>query len=236
MKRSDIVAIIPARSGSKRLPRKNLLPLAGKPLLAHTVEHALAAKCVTEVVVSTDDREIAAVATGLGASVVERPADLASDSATSESVLIHALDWRRNKGLNDPALVVFLQCTSPIRSNDDIDRAVKALEEQKADSIFSACRESPFIWRGGAEGLTSFTYDYRARKRTQEWPPYFRENGSIYIFRPHILRECANRLGGKVGVYEMSAWSSFDIDCEEDLHLVRMIIEDRFVRTTGQSG
>ena len=109
------IALIPARGGSKRIPRKNLLPLAGLPLVAHSIRHAIAAHAVSEVYVSTDDPEIADVARTFGAEVVMRPTELAGDQATSESALLHALDDRARRGLPDPELVVFLQPTSPVR-------------------------------------------------------------------------------------------------------------------------
>jgi CMP-N,N'-diacetyllegionaminic acid synthase len=221
----DVIAIIPARGGSKRIPRKNLVAVGGKPLLSHTVWHALNAKAVGAVYVSTDDDEIADHARVWGAEVVIRPPELASDAATSEAALIHVLDMRLQNGLADPDLVVFLQCTCPVRAPDDIDRAVETLRQSGSDSLFSGCRETPFIWCIGSGGPQSVTYDYRTRRRTQDWRPHYRENGSIYVFRPWVLRQNSNRIGGKIAVYEMDYWSSFDVDSNEDLLLVQWIFE-----------
>ena len=112
--RPRVIAIVPARGGSKRIPAKNLLPIAGRPLLAHSLRHAREADAVSETWVSTDDPEIAALAAREGARVVERPADLASDTATSEAALLHVLDARRAQGLDDPDLVVFLQAPTDV--------------------------------------------------------------------------------------------------------------------------
>ena len=142
----DIIAIIPARGGSRRIPRKNLLPLAGQPLVAHSVIHACQSRLVDAVYVSTEDAEIAQVARTYGAQVVLRPPELATDEATSESALLHVLDDRVRRGLADPELVVFLQCTSPVRRSDDIDRAIEILSAGGADSLFSACENSWLIW------------------------------------------------------------------------------------------
>jgi N-acylneuraminate cytidylyltransferase len=221
----DVIAIIPARGGSKRVPRKNLVPVGGQPLIAYTIQQALNAASVGTVYVSTDDDEIARHASALGTEVVVRPRELATDEATSESVLLHVLDTRARQGAVDPDLVVFLQCTCPIRAQDDIDRAVNTLERTGSDSLFSGCREAPFVWRREPDGLRSVTYDYRSRQRTQEWQPHYRENGSIYVFRPWVLRQNNNRLGGKIAVHEMEYWSSFDIDSKEDLVLVEWILE-----------
>jgi len=219
----EVIAIIPARGGSKRLPGKNLVPLAGSPLISHTIRHAQNARRVAGVYVSTDHDEIASVASTMGAEVVRRPAELATDSASSESALLHVLDARRTTGLLDPDLVVFLQCTSPIRASDDIDRAVERLLQTGADSLFSACRETPFIWRDGVQGLESVTYDCHNRIRTQNWVPHYRENGSIYVLRPWILQNYKNRLGGKIAVHEMDFWCSFDLDSPQDFELINWI-------------
>ncbi len=112
---SEILAIIPARGGSKGIPRKNLQLLAGRPLLAHTVGGGLAASTVTRVVVSTDDDEIAAVAGALGAEVVHRPAEISGDTASPSRPSLHVLDHLRDTEGYEPELVVFLQATSPIR-------------------------------------------------------------------------------------------------------------------------
>ncbi|MBI4236643.1 MAG: acylneuraminate cytidylyltransferase family protein, partial [Chloroflexi bacterium] len=122
-----VLCIIPARGGSKRLPRKNLALLLGEPLVAHSIRHALEARLVQRVVVSTDDAEIASVAEQHGAEVVRRPAEIAGDTATSESALLHVLDHLERTESYHPDLVVFLQCTSPVRQRDDIDNAIRAL-------------------------------------------------------------------------------------------------------------
>ena len=222
----EVLCIIPARGGSRRLPRKNVLPLAGKPLLAHSVEHSLNSQVVTHTVVSTEDQAIATVAEKYGAEVISRPDVLASDTATSESALIHALDTVEEDGYS-PDLVVFLQCTSPVRDPDDIDRAVQTLLEVQADSLFSATPSHWLIWRQSGECLCSLNYDYMARTRDQDSPIELRENGSIYVFKPWVLRERNNRLGGKIASYQMGYWSSFQIDSLEDLQLCEWIIGQR---------
>jgi CMP-N,N'-diacetyllegionaminic acid synthase len=214
------VAIIPARGGSKRVPGKNLVPIAGRPLVVHTIEHALAARLVDEVWVSTDDDEIAAVAERAGAQVVRRPADIAGDDASSEAALLHALDAR---DAPDPDLVVFLQATSPVRAPGDVDAAIELLLAREADSLFSAHREAAFTWREVDGALTS-DYDHRERPRSQDMRPRWRENGSIYVVRPTILRAERNRLGGRVVVYEMGFWASFDLDDEHDAALLDWIL------------
>lgn len=217
----ETIAIIPARGGSKRVPRKNLFVLGGRPLICHSIEHALAAESVDAVYVSTEDPEIAEVARAAGAEVVERPADLAGDAASSESALLHVLDAR---GAPDPELVVFLQATSPVRAHRDIDAAVAALRSQQADSLFSACEDRGLLWTLGADGPQPVNYDPLRRLREQDMGPQIRENGSIYVFRPRVLRETGARLGGKIAVHEMDPWSSFQVDTPEDVGLIAWIL------------
>jgi CMP-N,N'-diacetyllegionaminic acid synthase len=220
----SVLAVIPARGGSKGIPQKNLVPLAGRPLLAHTIAHALAASCVDRVVVSTDDEEIAAVARTHGADVVRRPGELSGDRASSESALLHVLEQLHAAEGYRPELLVFLQCTAPIRSAGDIDGAVRTLRDTHADSVLSVVPAKPWLWRVVDGVPESVDYDYRRRPRRQERPPEFFENGSIYVFKPWVLRDLANRLGGKIALYEMDYWSRFDIDDADDLKLCEWIL------------
>ena len=219
-----VIAIIPARGGSKRVPGKNLMSVAGRPLVAHSISHAQASHLVREVYVSTESDEIAAVARAHGAQVITRPQELAGDEATSESALLHVLDERNRQGLPDPDLVVFLQCTSPVRHSDDIDRAVAKLLREEADSLFSACENNRLIWALKDGQPWSVNYDYHSRRREQDMEVQYRENGSIYVFRPEVLRKQGNRLGGRIAVYEMDYWSSFQIDAAEHAELIEWVM------------
>ena len=217
------LAIIPARGGSKGIPRKNLAPVGGRPLLSYTVGQALAAGSVDRVVVSTDDAEIADVARADGAEVVRRPPELAGDLASSEGALLHVLDTLATEGY-EPDLVVFLQATSPLRQPDDIDRAVELLLREGADSLFSGCPMHGFVWRHGSGSLTPLTYDPTARQMRQEIGTDYVENGSIYVTRRELLRREANRLGGRMAVYPMDPLSIFQIDEPADLGLVEKLM------------
>ena len=226
----EILTIVPARGGSQRLPRKNLAIVGGRPLITHSIEHARRSSAVSRIVVSTEDDEIAAVSRSSGAEVMQRPTELADETATSESALLHVLGaLTANEGYN-PDLVVFLQCTSPIRKPDDIERAVQLLLRSGADSVFSATRSKWLIWRSAGPWVESYNYDFQHRKREQEMPGEWRENGSIYVFKPWVLREHKNRLGGKIGVYEMDYWSGFQIDSQEDVELCDWIFKRRLAQ------
>ena len=221
------LAIIPARGGSKGLPRKNVLDLDGRPLIAHTLEQARFAHAIERVVVSTDDPEIREVSRGCGAEVIDRPAELATDEASSESALIHVLDVLEETEGYRPELVVFLQCTSPIRRRDDIDRAVEQLRRSGADSLLSAVPFHGFTWHRGAAGAEALNYDYRQRPRRQESQGRYLENGSIYVFKTWILRQTGHRLGGRISLYAMDKASGIDIDTAEDLELCRAVLQSR---------
>jgi CMP-N,N'-diacetyllegionaminic acid synthase len=220
----NIIALIPARGGSKAIPRKNIRLLGGKPLIAHTIEHAQLASSVGRVIVSTDDPQVENVAREWGAEVIKRRAEISGDSATSESALLDALDQLVQTESYSPDLVVFLQCTSPIRRSDDIDRAVETLIVEQADSLLSVVPSHAFLWRIANGQALSFNYDYHHRPRRQDWCLEYKENGSIYVFKPWVLRESNNRLGGKIAIHVMEETSAQDIDTLEDLELCECLM------------
>lgn len=223
------IAIIPARAGSKGIKDKNIIDFCGKPLIAWSIEQAKAAKCIDEVFVSTDGEKIANVAERYGAKVIWRPEELATDTATSEDAIIHAIS-EIEKALSIEN-IIFLQATSPIRSKDDIDKAFCTFKEKEFDSLFSMTRlEDYCLWKQSEEKLQSFTYDYRNRGRRQEKESLYLENGSIYIFKKEVLKKYHNRLGGHIGMYEMPLNRSNEIDTEDEIELceyfMRRLIDD----------
>ena len=225
-----ICAIIPARGGSKGVPRKNIRLLAGKPLVAHTIEHALEAWQVNRTIVSTEDAEIAKVAQQYGAEVVMRPPELATDTASTESVLLHVLSFLEQTEGYTPSLVVLLQPTSPLRQPDDIDNAINTLNAAGADSLFSCCRSHNFYWRLEDGQPISANYDYRNRPRRQDFTPEYIENGSIFVMKTEILKRYGNRLAGHIVFYEMSPLDSFQIDTEDDFLLLEQLLPLRHRR------
>lgn len=235
MSRLKTIAIIPARGGSKRIPGKNLLPVGGKPLLQHSIEQARQSSSVDRVIVSTDDNDITRVSKAAGAEVVLRPAELSNDKASSESALTHVLGYLNSKEQYVPDLVVFLQCTSPVRAPKDIDQAVEMLQKKGADSLFSACRNDKFIWRMIDGVPKALNYDPEHRPREQDFPEEYHENGSIFVFKPWVLEKFNNRLGGKMAVFEMSYWSSFQVDSPEDLALIEWIFMRKESRSSHQA-
>lgn len=190
---NEVLAIIPARGGSKGIPRKNVLPLGGKPLIAHTIAAALAARRVSRVVVSTDDAEIAEVARQHGAEVTMRPAELANDIARSEDALLHVLDVLEEEGYR-PDAVAFLQCTSPLTTPGDIDGTLAALETQHADSALAVVPFHYFLWSKQGDGAAGgINHDMSFRLMRQQRDPEYVETGSVYAMKTDGFREAKFR-------------------------------------------
>lgn len=222
----EVLAIIPARGGSKGIPNKNLKMLAGRPLVAHSVISAKQANCVSKVVVSTDDEKIVQVALDYGAEVVRRPAEISRDNSPSEEALVHVLDVLRLEEDYSPDIVVFLQPTSPLRGKDDIDNAVDVLLAEQADSAFSSYAEHfSGRWRmDTSRRMVPVNYQSDARPRRQAYPVEFVENGSIYVFLPSLLKQSSSRLGGRVVTYEMPVLRSVQIDTLDDLETMEILM------------
>ncbi|MGQ4568863.1 acylneuraminate cytidylyltransferase family protein [Dermabacteraceae bacterium P9123] len=218
-----ILCVIPARGGSKGIPRKNLLPVGGKPLIAWTIEQALAAKPESDVLVcvSTEDDEIAQVAAAHGAHVIRRPDELAQDATATEPVILHAMDVAESEGYELEG-VMLLQATSPVRLPGTIDRAVAQFRESGCDSLVGVIPESPFFWhlpeKAGEQPRAD--YDWTNRPRRQDLRPQdqvFFENGSLYLTSPRIYREEENRIGGKISLFVLDELEGVDIDTEADV-------------------
>jgi YrbI family 3-deoxy-D-manno-octulosonate 8-phosphate phosphatase len=230
------VAIIPARGGSRGIPRKNLVPVAGKPLLAYTIEHARATTAIDRVVVSTDDEQIGEVAEQYGAEVIWRPDEISGDRAPSEAALLHALDELAVREGYRPDLVVMLQATSPLRRPYDIQRAIETLIAEGADSLFSACTVHGFLWHREGQTLSSIGYDYRDRRMRQDGPEDLLENGSIYVTRCELLHATRNRLGGRIAVHHMDPLYSFQVDEPSDLVLMERLIACEAAASRAEAG
>lgn len=228
----EIICIIPARGGSKGIPGKNIMDFCGKPLLAWSILQARQAKTVNTVYVTSDDEVILRVAEDYGAIPIRRPDELSTDTATSESALLHALDYIEKKRAVKIDLVVFLQATSPLRESEDIDGAVQKLIDENTDSLLSvASLDGFFIWQETEEGFKSLNYDYNCRPRRQDFKPqHAAENGSIYLFKPEVLRTTNNRLGGRIATYKMDFWKTWEIDYPEDKALCEWHFMNRLMK------
>jgi len=223
----NIITVIPARGGSKGIPKKNTMLVASKPLIVHTIEQSMQATCVSETLVSTDDETIALISEAAGAMVMRRPIDISGDYASSESALIHAIRNLTEQGHPLPDLTVFLQCTSPVRLPGDIDTAVSTLLQKGADSLLSVSPSHRFLWVEQEGEVRATNYDFRNRPRRQDMLPQYVENGSIYVFRTQGFLEAGNRLFGKVALYCMDEEAAVDIDSLLDMKLAELILLKR---------
>ncbi|KKL23215.1 hypothetical protein LCGC14_2427640, partial [marine sediment metagenome] len=218
----SVVAVIPARGGSKEIPRKNLQPIGGVPLIGWAVRAALAAKSVKAVYVSTEDAEIAMVAREYGAEVIDRPTALADDVIGMLSVIRHAVDWMESP----PERIVVMQCTSPFVTAGDIDQAVAKAEATDADTVGSAARDHSFICHEVAGEIVGVTFDKSEPFRNrQDFVPQWRLDGGLCVVRVSGLSTAPSLYSGRLFLHELPAERSIDIDTPLDLHLARALHE-----------
>jgi len=215
------IAIIPARGGSKGIPNKNLQTVGGITLLARTISACLQSASLASVYVSTDSEEIAAVALRSGAKVIRRPAEISGDSASSESALLHALD-EIEKQTSLPKDVLFAQCTSPFISHADIDASLGFL--QNYDSALTVTHNHAFIWRRDSFGnAIGINHDSAIRLPRQQLDPEYKETGAVYAMKVEQFRKSGHRFFGRIGMYEVPAVRSMEIDEPEDLRLANIL-------------
>jgi len=215
-----IISVIPARGGSKGIPKKNILLLQNKPLVSYSIEQSLNSKLIAETYVSTEDNEIKNISLLSGAKIIDRPKKFATDIASTELVLLHAAEFLNH----DFDYMVLLQPTSPLRYPEQIDEAIKKLIDQKGDSLLSVYENNKFLWELSGK---SINYDSKNRPRRQEKKWELVENGSIYITKKELLLEERNRLGGKIITYEMPKWMSFEVDDKFDFELIEYLIKNK---------
>lgn len=213
----SVLAVIPARGGSKGIPRKNVRPLAGKPLIAWTIEAALAATSTDRVVVSTDDEEIEVVARAHGADIVHRPAELATDEASSESALLHTLEYLAKEERYRPDVLAFLQCTSPLTTATDIDSTVALVLDGGYDSAVTMTRFHYFLWQERQQGeMTGINHEATRRLRRQEREAEYQEVGAVYAMQVAGLERTGFRFFGRIGKYLLPSLRAFEIDEPDD--------------------
>ncbi|MGA0001918.1 MAG: cytidylyltransferase domain-containing protein [Steroidobacteraceae bacterium] len=230
-----LLAIVPARGGSKRLPRKNVLSLGGKPLIGWTIDAALDSHCFVDVLVSTDDEEIAAVAGNHGALVPWlRPVELATDTARSIDVVLHALDWYEHERGTVNGMML-LQPTSPLRSATTIRAAANHFFELGADApvVSVSPAEKHPAWTFSLEGarMQPFCGWESLKLRSQELPPAYTLNGAIYVCSPKRLRIDQSFFAKDMQALVMTNYEeNLDIDTDEDWALA----EWQVTRMTGK--
>ncbi len=229
----EVLGVITARGGSKGIPRKNLRLVAGKPLIAWTIDVAISSKFLNRVIVSTDDDDIAKVSREYGAEVpFIRPSDLATDEASSIDVILHALELLENHESYRPDYVMLLQPTSPLRISEDIDTAIIEALEKNAESTISVCETDyhPYLIKKlrGNGTLEDFVDTPKSIHRRQEYPPTLALNGAIYLVKHEVLlKEQTFYPENRTYPFIMPPEHSLDVDTLWDLYLVDLILKDR---------
>ncbi len=218
-----VLGIIPARGGSKGIPRKNVKPLLGRPLLSYTTESALRSKRLSNVILSTDDAEIAEMGRDLGVEVpFIRPSELASDSAPTFQVVVHAVEYMEKNNSFKFDAVCLLQPTNPLRRAEDIDACVELLEDSRADSVISILpvphQYNPkwVYWRDEKGEMILSTGESAPVSRRQDLPDAFHREGSVYVTRREVLDTYGDLYGRKVQGYEIEPQRSVNIDTLDD--------------------
>ena len=226
----NIQCIIPARGGSKGIFKKNISNFCGKPLIAWTIEQCIDSDKVSNVWVSSDDDDILNIAAEYGAQKIKRPKNISGDKATSESAWQHAIDYLHS---NDVPVDIVLgpQVTSPLREVSDIDNAITKFIEGNYDSMFAASiADDLFFWEESISGIGSINYDYKNRKRKQDFKEQIIENGSFYLFKPKVIKNNNNRFGGKIGYSKMDFWKMFEIDDINDFRMCSSLMEEFLIK------
>ena len=215
-----IIGLVPLRGGSKSIPGKNIKPLAGKPLCAWVLEAAFESGIFERLIVSTDSAEIAGVVRKIGipVEVIMRPAEYATDTATTESVMLHVAS------LVDFEVMATIQATSPLTRPVDFVAAHDQFKKQEADSLVACVRLKRFFWSDEGRPIN---YDPLHRPMRQQFKGTLWETGAFYFTQRRILEEHQCRLGGKIAVYELPEDIGLDIDEPEDWERLERIIARR---------
>ncbi len=228
-----ILAIIPARAGSKRLPGKNVKKLVGKPLIQWTIEAVQACQFVDTIVISTDDPKVIDISEKLGVKIpFIRPESLAQDSSSSIDVIFHAISHFEQLG-DKYDFILLLQPTSPLRTSRHILEAISLMNDKNADGIISVCEaEHSPLWMNTLDDtfdMSSFLKDEVKNKRSQDLKQYYRLNGAIYLININRLKnEKTMLLKDNIYAYEMDRMSSVDIDEQIDFYVAEAVLRNLY--------
>lgn len=227
-----VLAIIPARGGSKGIPRKNIQPIGGKPLVAHTITHAQEASQIDDFVVTSDDKEIREIAASFGAATLDRPDEYAHDKTLQEvdKLLIWATKEFEKLNKNEYDIIVLLYPTAPLRDVPSIDKAIQLVKSGEYDSALSVYHDTRYLWSKAEneyeQEVEPQNYDpcNRMPRQKEKWNQWA-ENKAIYVMRKDILFEKTCRMGNRIGMVEMEKWRSVDIDAPVDLLMARALYD-----------
>jgi N-acylneuraminate cytidylyltransferase len=219
------VAIIPARGGSKGIPRKNIRLLAGNPLITYTIKSAQKSRYISRIIVSTDDPEIAEISKDYGAEVIWRPAEISSDTATSEAALVHALEYLKKKEDYHPDIVVFLQCTSPLTTSEDIDGTIQTLIEKDGNSAFTVTPFHYFLWKQDHnEEVIGINHNKNIRIMRQQQEPQYVETGAVYVMQTEGFLKSKHRFFGKIVFHITPPERHWEIDEPIDFQIAEILM------------
>ena len=216
-----IICIIPARGGSKGIPKKNIINFLGKPLLSHSIKYAQDSSLIHKIYVSTDCNEIAKIASEKNVDIIKRPDSISDDFASTESAMIHAVE-----SLNyTPDIIVLIQPTSPLRPKDSLNDALNSYLSNNYDSLLSISPTHRFFWEIDKD-IAIPKYNFNCRPRRQDFKKgdmKYVENGSLYITSYENLIKNKNRLGGKIGYVIFDEMYSYEIDSINDLRFLESV-------------
>ena len=218
----QILIIIPARGGSKGIPKKNIKLLNGIPLIAHSIEYAQSSQHIDNIIVSTDSEEIKNIALKYKVNTINRPENISGDDATTESVIDHTLNQLSNK----PDIIILLQPTSPLRPDRSLDKALNIFLKTNCDSLLSISPTHRFFWNL-SNNIIKPEYDYKNRPRRQDIKKNdirYVENGSLYIFSYDHFMKKKNRLGGRIAHIVFKEKYSYEIDTQTDFLFIENLM------------
>lgn len=226
----EVLAIIPARGGSKGIPGKNIKILGNRPLIDYTIKASHNSKYITRTILSTEDQEIKRTAISCGCEVLERPAELAKDETMTIDVMIDVVETLERVESYSPEVVILLQATCPLRDENQIDEAFEIFLNKDCDSVFAAKPNglTHARWRENHDGTYQALYDYRTRPRRQDIHRHYNlwcETGSVYIVRTDIMKKVHDFIGERPEIYKSPA--SVDIDSLADFDKVLNILHSK---------
>lgn len=216
------IVIIPARGGSKGIPKKNIKNFLGKPLVQHSIDYAKDSKLVDQIILTTDSEEIKKVGLESNISVIDRPSILSNDEATTESAIEHVISLFK---FNKDTIFILLQPTSPLRPKNSLDLIINKFNKDACDSMLTLSPIHPLTWKINKD-KPECMYDYLNRPRRQDFKKediIYDENGSVYIFKHIIFNQKLNRLGGKIGNFIFSEEYGKQIDTPLDFEILQTI-------------
>ena len=215
------VVIIPARGGSKGIPKKNIKIFLGKPLLQHSIDYAKQSKIVDQIILTTDSSEIMKIGKDNNITVVDRPKELSGDEASTESAIEHVISLFN---YSIKTVFILLQPTSPLRPKNSLDKMINTFNKEEYDSMLTLSPIHPLTWKISENN--ECMYDYLNRPRRQDFKEkdlIYDENGSVYIFKYEIFKKQLNRLGGKIGSFIFSEEYGKQIDTPLDFELLETL-------------